>query len=95
MSREWVDDAKPKPVDKRWVMRCDVIQPNGQRCSTTSPPAAHQSELDLGRFARAGWFIAKVHGDVCPICIASGIVPRSPAYGLREGRISQDRRTDV
>lgn len=83
MSREWVDDAKPKPVDKRWVMRCDVIHPSGKRCTTTSPPAAHQSELPLERYRDAGWFVAKVHGDICPICLTAGYLPRSEAYGFR------------
>lgn len=77
MSREWVDDAKKKPVDKRWVMRCDVglFGRAGQstRCATESEPSVRQPEL--WQFAAEGWFVADKHGDVCPVCVAAGIEP--------------------
>lgn len=70
MSREWVDDAKPRPKDKRWVMRCDVVHPSGRRCKTQSEPFIQQPPLQP--FADLGWFIAEKHGDVCPSCLAAG-----------------------
>lgn len=82
MSREWVDDAKPKPKDKRWVMRCDVglFDPTRDRCPTVSEPSVAQPEL--WQFAADGWFIAKLHGDVCPACMAEGYVPRKAPHAL-------------
>jgi len=83
MSREWVDDKKRTPIDKRWVMRCDVGlfgrggQP--QRCATESEPSLTQPEL--WQFAAQGWFIAKLHGDVCPACLAVGIEPWAEPLG--------------
>lgn len=72
MSREWVDDAKPRPVDKRWVMRCDRYV-DGKRCRTQSVPFVQQPPL--APFADLGWFIADKHGDVCPTCLAAGYRP--------------------
>lgn len=72
MSREWVDDAKPRPKDKRWVMRCDQRLPNGHRCPTQSEPFIQQPPLQP--FADLGWSIAKKYGDACPTCVAAGRV---------------------
>jgi hypothetical protein len=68
---------------KRFVMRCDVISPSGRRCKTESEPAPSQGDLPLERFRDEGWFVAKVHGDICPKCLALGYEPRSEAYGFR------------
>ena len=86
MSREWVDDMKPPPRrgpdtrDKRWVMRCDVLRPNGSRCPTTGEPSATQPSLV--RYAADGWFIAQTHGDVCPSCLTKGYVPMAQPHPL-------------
>ena len=79
MSREWVDDAKPRPVDKRWVMRCDRYV-DGRRCPTTSEPFVRQPPL--GPFVELGWFVADCHGDVCPTCLAAGYVPTVKPHRL-------------
>lgn len=75
MSREWVDDRKRKPKDKRWVMRCDVglFDSSRKRCETESEPSWAQPEL--WQFAAQGWYIAKLHGDMCPVCLAAGERP--------------------
>ena len=85
MSREWVDDLKPAPRwgehdtrDKRWVMRCDCWHADhgtdgtGRllRCHTEGEP--HNSQPELQQYADAGWYIAKVHGDLCPDCLSAG-----------------------
>lgn len=75
MTRAWVDDMKKKPVDKRWVMRCDVISPSGRRCKTTSEPELSQADLPLDRFQDEGWFVARNFGDLCPSCLAAGYLP--------------------
>jgi len=76
MSREWVDAEKRKPVDRRWVMRCDLnsFGPDA-RCTTESEPRRDVNDLSLERFAAEGWFIAEKHGDLCPKCLAEGHVP--------------------
>lgn len=80
MSREWVDDLKPRPKDKRWVMRCDVIHPSGMRCKTEGEPSPLQPDLD--QYAEAGWYIAAVHGDICPNCLTSGYQPSAAPHPL-------------
>jgi hypothetical protein len=72
MTRQWVDDHKKKPRDKRWVMRCDYGDGDRrlQRCTTTSEPFEWQPPLE--RFVERGWFIAKLSGDHCPECVALG-----------------------
>jgi len=81
VSREWVDDAKRNPKDKRWVMRCDVgLFENYARCATVSEPSVSQPEL--WQFAADGWFIAEKHGDVCPACLAAGVAPMTAAHRL-------------
>jgi hypothetical protein len=83
VTREWVDDMKRKPVDKRWVMRCDVRKSgSGTRCTTESEPAANQGDLPPSMFRDQGWFIAIRFGDICPSCLASGVVPKSPEFGV-------------
>ena len=47
-------------LDRRWVMHCDA------GCGTTAPCANDRS--GLLSLARAGWFIAKRSGDLCPSC---------------------------
>jgi len=85
MSREWVDDLKKKPIDKRWVMRCDVglFDSTRTRCTTESEPSWSQPEL--WQFAAQGWFIADKHGDVCPVCIAEGILPKDKPHRIMAG----------
>lgn len=63
MSRQWISKK-----DQRWVMRCD-------ECTTVSDPRPKQDDLPLSEFAAAGWFIAKIFGDQCPVCVkkAGGI----------------------
>ncbi len=79
MAREWVDDMKPRPRsgpdtrDKRWVMRCDVTKQSGRRCTTQGEPS--RTQPPLADYAAAGWFIAELHGDVCPKCLANGYQP--------------------
>lgn len=72
----WVDDRKKKPVDKRWVMRCDGT-PGGRACSAVSEPFASQPDLRV--FRDRGWFIAERSGDLCPACreagLAMGVIP--------------------
>ncbi|SEE83719.1 hypothetical protein SAMN04489740_2729 [Arthrobacter alpinus] len=75
MSREWVDDRSPFPLDKRWVMRCDETG-----CATKSEPSVQQPPLD--QFVAAGWFIGKTFGDICPACLAAGIEPRDTPHQL-------------
>lgn len=72
MTRQWVDDSKKKPRDKRWVMRCDYGDGvrGAQRCSAASEPFEWQPPLEL--FVERGWFIAKLSGDRCPACVALG-----------------------
>lgn len=77
MSREWVDDAKLLPKDKRWVMRCDRYT-DGKRCPTQSEPFVQQPPL--ASFAALGWFIAEKWGDICPTCLAAGYHPKSAPY---------------
>jgi len=85
MSREWVDDAKrpprrgPDTRDKRWVMRCDVKVESG-RCRTEGEPS--RTQPDLAQYVAAGWFIAEVHGDICPDCLARGHKPRTAPHRL-------------
>lgn len=69
MTRQWVDDHKKKPRDKRWVMRCDHGS-GAQRCTAASEPFVWQPPLEL--FVERGWFIAKLSGDRCPACVALG-----------------------
>lgn len=72
MSRAWVDDAKKRPKDKRWVMRCDVgFWGDGERCQTVSEPSVSQPEL--WQFVAQGWFISKHYDDICPVCLAAGV----------------------
>ena len=84
MTREWVDDAVPAPRrgpdnrDKRWVMQCDVGLFGDTRCPTTSEPSVVPPPLS--DFEAAGWSLAKVHGDVCPFCLAKGIKPSTERY---------------
>lgn len=80
MSREWVDDAMKRPRDKRWVMRCDVIHPSGQRCRTEGEPSPTQPDLET--YSGQGWYIAAVHGDICPACLAAGYVPSAAPHPL-------------
>lgn len=81
MTRQWVDDHKKKPKDRRWVMACDYgSSGRGQeRCTTRSEPFVQQP--DLGLFVARGWFIAKLSGDYCPSCVAQdrhqGIEPHA------------------
>lgn len=82
MSREWVDDAKRKPVDRRWIMRCDAGLFSGtrKRCETVSEPS--WSQPPLWHFVMDGWFIAAKHGDICPACIAEGYKPTDDPHPL-------------
>lgn len=88
MTREWVDDMKPRPRrgpdtrDKRWVMRCDARSPYGARCRTEGEPSHDQPSLT--EYAAAGWFIAEVHGDICPDCLAKGVKPTAKPHSLME-----------
>lgn len=77
MTRTWVDDRMLFPKDKRWVMRCDQTG-----CTTQSEPSFQQQSLD--HFAANGWFIAKTFGDVCPKCLAAGVVPTDAPHKLME-----------
>lgn len=72
MTRQWVDDHKKKPRDKRWIMRCDYGDGDrsAQRCTAASEPFVWQPPLEL--FIERGWFIAKLSGDRCPACVALG-----------------------
>jgi hypothetical protein len=84
MSREWVDDMKKKPVDKRWVMRCDVgIFDTRKRCTTESEPSVGQPEL--WQFASQGWFIAEKFGDACPACLHAGYTPKDTPHRVMAG----------
>lgn len=82
MSREWVDDPKPNPVDRRWVMRCDAYMFSGgrKRCPTVSEPSWGQPPL--WHFVMDGWFIAAKHGDICPACLAEGYEPSDEPHSL-------------
>ena len=80
MTREWVDDRKANPFDKRWVMRCDTIHASGQRCTTEGNPSMVQPDLEL--YVRLGWHIGQVYGDMCPLCLAAGYVPSSSPHKL-------------
>jgi len=83
VTREWVDDMKKKPVDKRWVMRCDVNQfGTSKRCTTQCEQQPNQSDLPASLFIGQGWFMAARYGDICPACLASGVVPKSPEFGV-------------
>lgn len=68
--RTWVDDRKKRPVDKRWVMRCEG-KPAGMECTTTSEPFETQPDLEV--FRDRGWFIAAKSGDLCPSCREAGL----------------------
>lgn len=72
MTREWVDDHKKKPDDKRWVMHWDYGDGirEVERCTTRSEPFDQQPRLQL--FVERGWFVAKGAGDRCPACVALG-----------------------
>ena len=87
MTRQWVDDGARKPRDKRWVMRCDVgsMDVTVARCATRTEPTWDQRPLD--EFAAAGWFIAVLWGDVCPVCLASGHVPTAEPSPVMRGTI--------
>lgn len=69
MTRTWVDDRAVFPLDKRWVMRCDTAG-----CATKSEPSVQQPPLE--QFVTAGWFVGKTWQDVCPACLARGVVLR-------------------
>lgn len=75
MTRQWVDDGKKVPIDKRWVMRCDHVV-TGRRCATTTAPESVQP--DLARLAAEGWHIARLSGDICPACLAAGAEGNDP-----------------
>ena len=74
MSRVWNNDRIDEPLywpdvpPHWWVMRCDR-----EGCSVVSWPFS--SSPDTEPFHRAGWFIAKVYGDHCPVCVVKGLVP--------------------
>lgn len=81
MTRAWVDDAKKHPVDKRWVMRCDVGFWSGRRrCDTESEP--QRTQPDLAAFVLEGWFISAQYDDICPPCLAEGVLPSSAPHRL-------------
>lgn len=102
MSREWVDDLVKPPRrgpdnrDKRWVMRCDCFHAahglDGKRrllrCPTEGKPSVTQPVLD--DYAKDGWKIALVHGDLCPDCIGGHPAP-TPEVLAGPGRIQRRR----
>lgn len=98
MSREWVDDMKKPPRrgpdrrDKRFVMRCDCFHPEhgleaglAHRCKSRGNPAPIGTQPPLEAYAAAGWFIARLHGDRCPDCLAAGHAPSAEPHVLMEG----------
>ena len=94
MSREWVDDMKPPPRrgpdtrDRRWVMRCDVERANGSRCPTEGEPSRDQPPLE--DYAEAGWFIANLHGDICPDCLAKGYQPSREPHPVMRAVVNRE-----
>lgn len=68
MTRQHVSDT-----DLQWVMVCDQLG-----CTTTSEPFPASPRLEL--FQERGWFIADDFGDVCPSCLAKGVVPTDQPY---------------
>lgn len=78
MTRRWVDDLTPFPKDKRWVMCCDE-----SGCITKSEPSVEQQPLE--QFVASGWFIGWTFGDVCPKCLAAGVVPTDAPHKLMGG----------
>ena len=75
MTRTLVDDKKLFPKDKRWVMRCDV-----SGCTTKSEPSVQFPPLE--QFVAAGWFIGATFCDICPECVAKGVMPWDVANRL-------------
>ena len=75
--RQWVDDDKAVPLDKRWVMRCDN-HINGERCGTATPPQLTQPSLEA--LHADGWHIARLSGDICPTCISNGAETKDPHF---------------
>lgn len=69
MTREWVDE-----MTRDWVMVCDEIG-----CGTRSE-AFPKAQPPLELFQDRGWFIAALHGDVCPACLAKGVEPTAKPY---------------
>ena len=58
-----------------WQWRCDF-------CFNWYGPRAF-NEQDLPTYEQmiaGGWSIGKVHGDVCPKCLAGGVQPRSERH---------------
>lgn len=47
-----------------WAMFCD-------RCGYRSDVRPSQHDLPLDEFRADGWFVAKVHGDLCSKCKAT------------------------
>lgn len=81
MTRVWVDDAKKKPVDKRWVMRCDGgFWSGAERCETVSEPSVKMPEL--WQFVAQGWWVSAKYDDICPVCLAAGVKPTQEPHRL-------------
>jgi hypothetical protein len=76
VTRTWVG-AK----DDRWIMICDQIG-----CVTRSEPFPPGVQPPLEIFAERGWFIARKFGDVCPACLAAGVVPTVERWTPRAER---------
>lgn len=70
MTREWKTKA-----GLPWVMRCD--RPG---CDTEVGP--FDESPPLADFASAGWFVAKLYGDRCPVCVTKGLVDKVEPYPL-------------
>jgi hypothetical protein len=64
-------------------MRCDVGVFDGKRCQTESEPPSRK-QPDLLAFVLEGWFIAKVHGDICPACLEDGVKPKREPHRLMQ-----------
>jgi hypothetical protein len=55
MSRAWVKNQR-----NRWAMFCD-------RCNHQDPEITDRQQ-PLEVYSDRGWWIAKLHGDLCPAC---------------------------
>ena len=74
MTRCWNNDRIGRPLYHReapadwWVLRCDR-----DGCDVVTAPSRDQPDLESAH--RAGWFIARLWGDRCPVCVVKGLIP--------------------
>lgn len=69
--------TRERDANLKWRMFCD-------RCRACSEP--FDREPDLKIFVGRGWFIAKLFGDLCPICVEKAERPTAEPHSFMEAQ---------